>query len=92
VSGTALQWGREGEDVDDWTGRRCRDRGTSIMAYPILLGTNGTGAWRMDERCWGRGPESTTNTIMDILFRKSSTKEPTASRNDVCGRWRLGSL
>ena len=46
MSGTALQrggggWGGEACPIDDWIGRQCRDRGTSIKAYLILLGGGG---------------------------------------------------
>ena len=59
--------GRGACPIDDWIGRRCRDRGTSIIAYLSSLGTERDrrlaflGLWRMvhrgKEKCWGRGPE-----------------------------------
>ena len=57
--------GRGACPIEDWIGRRCRDRVTSIIAYLSRLGTKWdrrlavAGLWRMvyGGKCWGRGPE-----------------------------------
>ena len=53
--------GRGACPIEDWIGRRCRDRGTSIIAHLSRLGTKRMGNWRfrvsggwcMEEKCWG---------------------------------------
>jgi len=45
--------------IDDWIGRRCIDRGTSIIAYLILLGTK----WERHLKGFGEGDTSPLSVV-----------------------------
>ena len=55
--------GRWACPIEDWIGRRCRGRETSIIAHISRLGTKRIGDWRLrvsggrctEEKCWGMG-------------------------------------
>jgi len=44
-NGSGGSGGRGACPIEDWIGRRCKDRGTSVIAYLILLGTEWDRRW-----------------------------------------------